>query len=259
MPQRSSFDWERKPGFDLAGKSALVIGALTPAGPAIASALAEAGANVSALTVTHEASEREAFEAVLPSGGITLGDVRGSATFADALARVFSNGSSPSIVVYAADLLVPQSISDTTDAEFELMQAINVNGAFVAARAFARSHTRGPGRLIFVNSIFAERGVENVAGYAAARAGTTGLMTALSQELGGRGITANCISTGWMDWTLGRGADDIGQNRLLRFIPARRFGKADDLGALAVLLASDAAGYLNGQTFHVDGGIMTHL
>ena len=84
-------------------------------------------------------------------------------------------------------------------------------------------------------------------------------MKALSQELASQNVTSNAISTGWMDYTPGRGPDEIGQNRLMRFVPMRRFGTADELGALAVLLASEAGGYLNGQTFHVDGGVMTHL
>ncbi len=62
-----------------------------------------------------------------------------------------------------------------------------------------------------------------------------------------------------MDWTPGRGPDEIGENLLMRFIPMRRFGKAEELGPMAVLLASDAAGYLNGQVFHVDGGVSQHL
>ena len=58
-----------------------------------------------------------------------------------------------------------------------------------------------------------------------------------------------------MDWTPGRGPDEIGANLLLRFIPMRRFGKAEELAALSVLLCSDAAGYFSGQVFHVDGGV----
>jgi 3-oxoacyl-[acyl-carrier protein] reductase len=92
-----------------------------------------------------------------------------------------------------------------------------------------------------------------------AKAGVEGLALALSQELGGRQITVNCISSGWMDHTAGRGPEEIGQNLLLRFIPMRRFGHADEVGALAVLLASGAAGYINGQVIHVDGGVLTHL
>ena len=62
-----------------------------------------------------------------------------------------------------------------------------------------------------------------------------------------------------MDWTPGRGPDEIGANLLLRFIPMRRFGKAEELAALSVLLCSDAAGYFSGQVFHVDGGVSQHL
>jgi 3-oxoacyl-[acyl-carrier protein] reductase len=94
--------------------------------------------------------------------------------------------------------------------------------------------------------------------YTTAKAGVIGLSAALSQELGERG-TSNCISTGWMEWTPGRGPDELGANLLLRFIPMRRFGKAEELAALAVLLCSDAAGYLSGQVFHVDGGVSQHL
>ena len=117
----------------------------------------------------------------------------------------------------------------------------------------------GNGRIVFVTNVFGERGVENLSAYATAKAGVEGLAFALSQELGGRGVTVNCISTGWMDHTRGRGPEEIGQNLLLRFIPMRRFGHADEVGALAVLLASDAAGYINGQVIHVDGGVLTHL
>jgi len=89
--------------------------------------------------------------------------------------------------------------------------------------------------------------------------GIVGLIVALSQELGPRGVTVNGIGTGWMDWTPGRGPDEIGANRLMRFVPMRRFGRADELGGLAVLLAPGAGGYLNGQVFHADGGVPTHI
>jgi NAD(P)-dependent dehydrogenase (short-subunit alcohol dehydrogenase family) len=62
-----------------------------------------------------------------------------------------------------------------------------------------------------------------------------------------------------MDWTTGRGPDEIGANRLMRFIPMRRFGTADEIAPLAVLLASDASGFLNGQVYHIDGGVSEHL
>jgi 3-oxoacyl-[acyl-carrier protein] reductase len=165
-----------------------------------------------------------------------------------------------SVLIYNADYVLSRPIEKTSDAEFARIQQVNLNGAYYAARTFVRElPDAATGRLIFVNSVFGERGVNGLSAYTAAKAGVIGLSAALSQELGARNITSNCISTGWMDWTTGRGPDEIGANQLLRFIPMRRFGQAEEIAALAVLLASDAAGYLNGQVFRVDGGVSEHL
>ncbi len=166
----------------------------------------------------------------------------------------------PSIMVYNADAMLAKPIEKVTDSEFGRIQAVNQSGAYYSARSFLKEFPEGQtGRMLFITSIFAERGVENLTAYATAKAGVIGLSAALSQELGARDITANCISTGWMDWTPGRGPDELGANLLMRFVPMRRFGKAEELAALAVLLCSDAAGYFSGQVFHVDGGISQHL
>ena len=165
----------------------------------------------------------------------------------------------PSVLVYNADATLAKPIAKTGDAEFAHVQAVNLSGAFYAARAWVRELGAGPpGRLIFVTSLLGERGVNHLSAYAASKAGVLGLAAALSQELAPT-VTVNCIATGWMDWTIGRGSDDPAENLLLRFIPMRRFGGAENLGALAVLLASDAAGFMSGQTFHVDGGVSAHL
>jgi 3-oxoacyl-[acyl-carrier protein] reductase len=173
------------------------------------------------------------------------------------LLKEFGN---PTILVYTADAPFWKPFDKVTDAEYARVRSVVQDGAFYAARSFVRELPEGqPGRLIFVTSILGERGVEHGATYGVAKAAVTGLSTMLSQELGARGVTSNCISTGWMEWTAGRGPDEPGQNQLLRFIPMRRFGQAGEIGGLAVLLASDAAGYINGQVLHVDGGVSEHL
>jgi 3-oxoacyl-[acyl-carrier protein] reductase len=166
----------------------------------------------------------------------------------------------PSILVYAADLVIAKPFTKLSDSEMARMQSVNSAGALYSARTLLRELPEGtPGRLIFLTTVLAERGVENLAGYTISKAGLNALVPALSQEFGGRGVTANAIATGWMDWTPGRGPAAVEDNLLLRFIPQRRFGSADDLVALTILLASDAAGYINGQVIHVDGGVTTHL
>jgi 3-oxoacyl-[acyl-carrier protein] reductase len=260
-------DWNRKPGFDLEGKRALVVGLCNPAGHAIAVALAEAGADVAAASATMDGDEvmaaKRASKAVAGLHRKTMSqgwDVTLPTNVQVGMRQIVKEFGAPHIVVFNADLPLAKPITATSDAEFARVQQVNQNGAFYTARSFVRELPEGEtGRMIFVTNILGERGVENFTAYATAKAGVVGLMLALSQEVGGRNITANCISTGWMDWTPGRGPDEIGQNLLMRFVPMRRFGRADETSSLAVLLASDAAGYITGQVLHVDGGIMTHL
>jgi len=260
-------DWDRKPGFDLSGKRALVVGCANPAGRAIALGLAEAGADIAIVSATldgDEVMEAKRIAKAVDAGGrkaISQGwDVTLPTNVQVGLKQIGREFGKPSILVYNADAAFTKPIEKTTDTEFGRIQAINQSGAFYTARSFLKEFPEGEaGRLIFVTSIFAERGVENLAAYTTAKAGVIGLSAALSQELGARNMVSNCISSGWMDWTPGRGPDEIGANQLMRFVPLRRFGTGDELAALAVLLASDAAGYLNGQVFHVDGGVSQHL
>lgn len=260
-------EWDRKPGFDLSGKRALVVGCSNPAGRAIALGLAEAGADVAIVSATMDGDEvmeaKRIAKAVESTGrkAISQGwDVTLPTNIQVGLKQIGKEFGKPSVLVYNADAVLAKPIEKTGDSEFARIQAVNQSGAYYAARSFLKEFPQGEtGRFIFVTSIFAERGVENFSAYTTAKAGVVGLSAALSQELGARNMTSNCISTGWMDWTPGRGPDEIGANLLLRFIPMRRFGKAEELSALAVLLASDAAGYLNGQVFHIDGGVSQHL
>ena len=259
-------DWERQPGFDLADKRALVVGFANPAGRAITEALAEAGAHVAAASATMDGDEvmaaKRASKAVAAMGRETFSqgwDVTLPTNVTVGLRQLTKEFGCPSVLVYNADATLAKPIKKTGDAEFARIQAVNLNGAFYAARSWARELDEGQtGRLLFVNTIFGERGVNHLAAYAAAKAGVAGLVAGLSQEFA-PAVTVNAIATGWMDWTPGRGAADPAENLLLRFIPMRRFGTAEDLTALAVLLASDAAGFMSGQVYHVDGGVSTHL
>lgn len=260
-------EWNRKPGFDLTGKRALVVGCSNPSGRAIALGLAEAGADVAIASASLDGDEvmeaKRIAKAVEGLGrkSVSQGwDVTLPTNIQVGLKQIGKDFGKPAILVYNADAMLAKPIEKTTDSEFARIQAVNQSGAYYAARSFLKEFPEGEtGRILFITSIFAERGVENLSAYTTAKAGVIGLSTALSQELGGRDITSNCVSTGWMDWTPGRGPDEIGANLLLRFIPMRRFGKAEELAALSVLLCSDAAGYFSGQVFHVDGGVSQHL
>lgn len=260
-------DWQRKPGFDLSGKQALVVGFGNPGGRSIALALAEAGADVAVASATLDgdevmAAKRAASEiSKLGRRSYSQGwDVTLPTNVQVSFKQATKEFGHPSVLVFNADLPFARAIEKTSDSEFGRVINVNLAGAFYTARTFIRELPDGvTGRLIFVSSIFGQRGVDHLAAYGAAKAGIIGLVRTLSQEMGARNTTVNCIATGWMVWTSGRGPDELNENLLKRFIPMRRFGEADELGLLAVLLASDAAGYINGQVFNVDGGVMTHL
>lgn len=260
-------EWERQPGFDLTGKRALVVGFGNPGGSAIATAMAEAGADVAAASTTLDGDEvmaaKRAAREVGKLGRESLSqgwDVTLPTNVQVGFRQLSKEFGRPDILVFNADLQIAKPINKITDTEFGRVLQVNQAGAFYAARTFLRELPEGQtGRLLFVVSLLGERGMTNMTAYAAAKAGVIGLMQALSQEAAPRGVTANAISTGWMDWTPGRGPDDPADNLLLRYIPMRRFGEGQDLAGLSVLLASDAGSYINGQVFHIDGGVGQHL
>ena len=260
-------DWKREPGFDLSGGKALVVGFGNPAGRAIALAFAEAGADVAVASSTLDGDEimeaKRVAKAVAALGRKTFSqgwDVTLPGNVQVSLRQLIKEFGHPTILVFNADAPLVKPIEKVTDAEFGRVHQENLSGAFYAARSFSREFPADePGRIIYVTSLIGERGVEGVAAYGAAKAGLNGLVATLSQEFGARGITVNAISCGWMEWTAGAGSPDPAENRLVRFIPLKRLGNAADIAPLAVLLASRAAGYLNGQVFHVDGGIAGHL
>jgi 3-oxoacyl-[acyl-carrier protein] reductase len=260
-------DWERSPAFDLSGRRALVLGAANPAARAIALAFAEAGADVAIASASLDGDEvmeaKRISRAVTGMGRKSLAhawDVSLPTNVQVSLRQVVKEFGAPSVLVYNAEHTAAGPLTKLSDGEFARLQNVNASGPLYAARSFLKELPEGtPGRIIFLTSVLAERGMPGLAGYTASRSSISGLVAALSQECGPRGVTANAIAMGWMDWTPGRGPADIGQNRLLRYIPLKRFGTADDVAGLALLLASDSAGFFSGQVFHVDGGVSSHL
>ncbi|MGE5596477.1 MAG: SDR family NAD(P)-dependent oxidoreductase [Hyphomicrobiales bacterium] len=261
-------DWNRKPAFDLTGKRALVVGFANPLGEAIALALAEAGADVATASATLDGDEVMAAKRVARKIGemgrksFSQGwDVTLPTNVQVGIKQLGKEFGQSSILVYNPEATNWKPTTKLGDAEFANVQQVNQSGALYAARSFLRElpDDAESARIILLTSVLGERGIGWNTAYAVTKGGVQGLVAGLSQEFGKRGVTVNGIATGWMEWTPGRGPEDIGQNRLLRFIPMRRFGRAEEVAPLAVYLASDAAGYINGQVFHVDGGISEHL
>lgn len=245
-------------GFDLKGRRVLLYGAEHPSAGAIIRALREAGAMVA---VTSAGTDGDALfkmkriAAGGPAEAVDLANGKNVQVATRKLAKQLG-GLDAAIAAPAAYLAAP--LHKTNDADLDAILGGNLAAAYHAFRSAARELGED-GRLIALLAAPALRGLANLSAYSAAQAGVLGLVRSLSQELAPRGITANAIVTGWTADTPGRGEDDPEANVLLRYIPARRHGRPEDIAPLAVYLASTSSGYITGQAIQVDGGVLKHL
>ncbi len=252
--------------FDLSGRKALVIGAGNPVGASIALALAEAGVDVAVAAASLDGAEvmavrrtRRGVEALGRRTAEYAFDVTLGQNVQVSTRQVSKEMGGLEIMVYAVDQPFTKPAEKTTDAEWQRVLNFNLSGAFYACRAAVREMSAvGWGRIILVSSGLGERGMAGAVAYSAARHGVTGIVRALAQEVATLGIRVNAIAPMWLESTPGAGPNNE-ENLLVRYIPMRRLGRPDEIAPLAVYLASDAADYISGQVFNVDGGVMKHL
>ncbi len=257
--------------YDLSGKRALVVGAATGAGCAIALALAEAGADLAlvasnagdaALALRKTAKEAREFGRNVIDQTTDVSSGQGAQVMVKQVAKELGG---IDIVVNAPDLMIAKPVTKTSDADWAKVVAGNLSATFFVCRAAGKEllknelRDRSRGRVINVASVLGERGLANAAAYCAAQGGILNLTRALAQEWAAEGITVNAIAQGWMEDSPALGDLSPGSNQTVRFIPLKRAGRSDEVAPLAVYLASESAGYVTGQTFFVDGGLTVHL
>ena len=246
--------------FDLAGRTAVVVGGTTGIGRALALGLADAGADVVA-TGRRPAAVDDVSAAIEQRGRRTLrhpadvGESTSLQRLRDACLEAFGN---VDIVVAAAGITKRMPTLEMSEADWNQILDTNVTGMFRTYQVFAPSMiARMSGRLIGVASLASFVGLQEVAAYTASKAAVAGLTRALSVEWARHGVTVNAIAPGVFETDLNReilkGAR--GQEFKLR-TPMGRFGTVDELAGAAVYLASDAASFVTGQLIAVDGGFL---
>jgi 3-oxoacyl-[acyl-carrier protein] reductase len=242
--------------FDLTGMTALVTGASGGLGSSIAKSLASQGAR---LAVSGSNVEKlEAFRTSLGGDHVALPCNLSEGAAVDQLVpkAVEALGGKLDILVNNAGVTRDNLLMRMKDEEFEDVIRINLEAAFRLMRAAAKPMMKARfGRIISITSVVGVTGNPGQANYVASKAGLIGMTKAVAQELASRGITVNAVAPGFMTSAMTDALNDQQRESILSRIPLGKMGSGDDIGAAVVFLASREAGYVTGQTLHVNGGM----
>jgi len=242
----------------LENRVALVTGASRGIGNAIALALGKAGATV--VGTSTSAAGASALSASLQSHGYNgrgaVLDV-GSAESIDALIQdLDAAGQMPTILVNNAAITRDTLLLRMKQDDWDQVLATNLTSVFRLSKAcLKRMMKERYGRIINLTSIVGVTGNPGQANYAAAKAGVLGFTKSLAQEVASRGITVNAVAPGFIDTDMTRALNEEQRTALLARIPIGRLGSADDIAATVAFLSSDSAGYITGETLHINGGM----
>ncbi len=250
--------------FDLAGRTALVTGSSRGLGRAIAEGLAKAGARLIVNGVDRarvEAAVAELRAAGHAAEGAAF-DVTNEADVVAAFARFDRDGIAIDILVNNAGIQLRKPLVDISSAEWRRVIETNLTSAFVIGREAAkRMIPRRRGKIVNIGSLASELARPTIGPYTAAKGGIKNLTRAMAVEWAASGIQANAIGPGYMltdmNEALVNNADFNGW--LMSRIPAKRWGRPDELVGAAVFLASSASDYVNGQIIYVDGGMLAAM
>jgi len=246
--------------FRLDGKTALVTGAASGLGAAIAIALAEAGATVAChgnRRPAEETSERiRSLGRDSKSFSADLGATDGASHLFDAVASAMG---APHILVNNAGTIQREAAEDYSSEAWMQVLQVNLNSVFrLCQLAGQEMLKRNQGKIINIASLLSFQGGIRVPAYAASKGGVAQLTKALANEWAGRNVQVNAIAPGYFSTTntTALRQDEARSRQILDRIPAGRWGDPEDLAGAAVFLASSASDYVNGEILVVDGGWM---
>lgn len=242
----------------LEGKVALVTGASRGIGKAIALKLAQSGAYVFGTATTEQgaASINSFFDnAQLNGKGLVL-DVTNAEQVERLMDYLSDNDQNPSILINNAGITADNLLLRMDDEEWFKVIETNLNSIFRMSKACLKPMFRARwGRIISIGSVVGSSGNSGQVNYTAAKAGVVGFSKSLAQEIGSRGITVNVVAPGFIDTDMTTALPDMVKEEMLKRIPMRKLGQAEDVAEAVAFLASDSAKYITGETIHVNGGM----
>lgn len=236
----------------LSGKTALVTGGSRGIGAAICKRLARDGAYVIGTSTSQEGAERISAELGDKGEGRVL-DVRNG----DAVRALVGSLSSVDILVNNAGITRDGLAMRMKDDDWDAVMETNLKAAFTCARSVLRGMMKARnGRIISVGSVVGAAGNPGQVNYCASKAGLVGMSKSLGREVGNRGITVNVVAPGFIETDMTQALEESQRTALLEQIPAARLGSVEDIAAAVAFLAGPEAGYINGETLHVNGGML---
>ena len=241
--------------FDLTGKTALVTGATGGIGAEIARALHGAGAHV-VVSGTREAVLADLAADLGGRTSIVPANLSDSAAVDGLIGLAEAAAGQVDILVANAGITRDGLLLRMKDDDWEQVLKVNLESYFRLSRAALRGMMkRRFGRIIGITSVVGVMGNPGQANYAASKAGMIGFSKSLAQEVATRGVTVNCVAPGFIESPMTDALNEAQKAQILTTIPTGRLGSGGDVAAACVYLASDEAGYMTGQTLHVNGGM----
>lgn len=243
--------------FDLSGKTALVTGANTGIGQAIAVALAEAGVDVA---IAGRSEPTETLAAIAATGRKAV-NIKADLGSIEPVGRVIDEALAGlgrlDILVNNAGIIRRADLLEFSEEDWDAVTDTNLKTVFFLSQAAARHMMeRGSGKIINIASLLTFQGGLRVPSYAAAKAGVGGVTKAMANELAPKGVQVNAIAPGYIatNNTAALQGDETRNRQILERIPTGRWGRPEDIAGAALFLASPASDYVTGHILAVDGG-----
>ena len=242
----------------LNGKIALVTGASRGIGHAIALALGRAGATVIGTATTQEGADRitQTFKNEQVQGEGMILDVASSESVEQTIANIKTRFGAVNILINNAAITQDNLFLRMKEDEWFQVIETNLNSVYRTSKACVRDMLKARwGRIITIGSVVGSIGNPGQANYCAAKAGVVGFSKALAAEIGSRDITVNTVAPGFVATDMTNSLTDEQREAIFQRIPMQKLGTVEDIAAAVLFLASPAAGYITGQTLHVNGGM----
>ncbi len=242
----------------LSGKIALVTGASRGIGHGIALMLGRAGATVIGTATTQEGAERitQAFKNEQIQGVGKQLDVTSSESVEAAISDIKKTVGAVNILVNNAAITKDNLFLRMKEDEWFQVIETNLNSIYRTSKACVRDMLKARwGRIITIGSVVGSIGNPGQANYCAAKAGIVGFSKALALEIGSRDITVNTVAPGFVATDMTNALTDEQRDSVFQRIPMQKLGTVEDIASAVLFLASPAAGYITGQTLHVNGGM----